>query len=175
MNVKEVIQPCTRIQNAGWTFVTLIRNPPSDYKAGDLAGAFGNNCTHIAAWNNATQSFVIFAKSSPSVNNFTIEAGVGYWVYTTGPATFSYSWGNIGSVNMSLKQGWNSIGRFNATATPAKSLASSIPNCTAIAYWDDTLGRFRQYIAGAEIGNFNIERGFGYLVYVTADTTWTNS
>ncbi|MDI6856649.1 MAG: hypothetical protein QMD21_07715, partial [Candidatus Thermoplasmatota archaeon] len=67
------------------------------------------------------------------------------------------------------------IGRFNETAIYASELAKSIgSNCSAIAYYDDALGRFVTHTVGASLGNFELQRGKGYLVYVTGVTAWKN-
>jgi len=54
-----------------------------------------------------------------------------------------------------------------------KVLVQNITNCTAIAYWDVTLGRFITHPAGTEISNFAVERGIGYFIYVKTESSIT--
>ncbi|MBA3044543.1 hypothetical protein FP804_05355 [archaeon] len=129
------------------------------------------NCTHISEWNISTSSFVSHQKGT-DVNNFTINDGVGYMVYVEGDTVFEVNGIEILPVTMSLQQGWNSIGWFNETSTDAESLAQNVTNCTAIAYWNNTLCRFITHPVGTNISNFVVERGDGCLVYVTSETTW---
>ncbi|MEW6070490.1 MAG: NosD domain-containing protein, partial [Candidatus Thermoplasmatota archaeon] len=158
--------------NSGWNLIALPLNT-SYNRAEDLAQAI-DSCKIIGRWNASSQSFEYHEKGT-NTNNFTIEYGCSYFVYVTVATSFTIKGYKITSVSIGLDAGWNAIGWFNETATDAESLAKNITNCTAVAYWDNTLGRFVQYIVGTEISNFNIERGCGYLVYVTTDTTWTNS
>ncbi|MCG2825194.1 MAG: choice-of-anchor J domain-containing protein, partial [Thermoplasmatales archaeon] len=123
----------------GWNFITLPLNTTYE-RAEDLANAVPN-CTHISEWNISTSSFVSHQKGT-DVNNFTIHDGVGYMVYVEGDTIFEVNGIEISPVTMNLQQGWNSIGWFNETSTDAESLAQNITNCTAIAYWNNTLGRF---------------------------------
>lgn len=70
--------------------------------------------------------------------------------------------------------GWNSIGRFNETGITAESFAVNITNCTSIAYWNSTLGRFILHPKGADISDFLIRRNMGFMVWVSSDETWVN-
>ncbi|MEW6070737.1 MAG: hypothetical protein AB1485_08985, partial [Candidatus Thermoplasmatota archaeon] len=77
---------------------------------------------------------------------------------------------------MKLEQGWNfvSIPLTNKTITTAQSLASAIgENCSAISYWNNSLGRFITHVKGSGISNFDIESGMGYFVHVTDSTLFT--
>ncbi len=154
----------------GWNFITLPLNTTYE-RAEDLANAI-SSCTHISKWNISTSSFVSHQKGT-DVNNFTIDDGVGYIVYVEGDAVFEVNGIEILPVTMSLQKGWNSIGWFNETSTDAESLAQDITNCTTISYWNNTLGRFVMHPVGTNISNFVVEKGNGYLVYVTSETTWT--
>jgi hypothetical protein len=77
-------------------------------------------------------------------------------------------------VTTSLNTGWNSIGWFNSTLTDPESLAQNITNCTAIAYWNNTLGRFVVHPKGTSNVTFAIERSIAYFVFVTSDEVWIN-
>jgi len=113
-------------------------------------------------------------EKATGINNFTFENGVGYWVYTTSAADFTTEGTKISTQTMTLNKGWNSIGWTNDTSTTAGVLASKIENCTAVAYWNSTLGRFITYFAGSGISDFKIEKGMACLVYVMSASVWKN-
>lgn len=157
--------------NPEWNLITLQLD--TMYKwAEDLANAVPN-CTHIGEWNANNQQFVFYVKNT-GVNNFALEHGIGYMVYTNNSSSLTLTGMNITSTTINLNIGWNSIGWFNITATTAETLAQNITNCTAVAYWNVTLGRFITHPTNTEISDFAVERGCGYFVYVTKESTWIN-
>ncbi|MDI6855223.1 MAG: metallophosphoesterase [Candidatus Thermoplasmatota archaeon] len=156
----------------GWNFISLVYNT-SYRRAEDLAQAI-DYCVCVKRWNSSAQSFETH-KRGTNENNFTIDAGVGYWVYLTNPSSFTFNGSRFAALKMDLNPGWNSIGRFNLTTTDAKTLAQNIPNCNALAYWDSGLGRFVVWLVGTNVSNFDIEPGKGYMVYVMQATAWTNN
>ncbi|MEW6070685.1 MAG: VCBS repeat-containing protein, partial [Candidatus Thermoplasmatota archaeon] len=159
----------------GWNFVTLPLNNTTIKRAGNLAKLVGSNCTTISKWDNFNKQFIVFSITTPAINNFTIEDGAGYLVYVTANTPFTISGALIKKVIHNLYIGWNNIGWFNFTSTYSGDLAQNITNCTAIAYWNTTLGRFVIHPKGTGISDvFTIKRGCGYFVYVTSDVTWVN-
>ncbi|PJB21721.1 MAG: hypothetical protein CO114_03865 [Euryarchaeota archaeon CG_4_9_14_3_um_filter_38_12] len=157
--------------NSGWNFITLPLNTVYEW-AGDLANAV-SNCTHIGEWNSSTQQVEFYVKNT-GTNNFALQQGRGYMAYTKTTSALTLTGTNITTATVELNVGWNSIGRFNSTAATAESLAQNITNCTSVAYWNTTLGRFITHPINIEISDFAVERGGGYFVYVTSESTWTN-
>lgn len=155
----------------GWNSITLPLNSNYQY-AGDLASVIPN-CTHIGQWNTSTQQFDMYVKDT-GINNFTLQSGVGYTVYTNTTSTLTLTGTNITSATINLNAGWNIVGRFNITAITAEALAQNITNCTAVAYWNVTLMRFITHPINTDINNFSVERGRGYFVYVTKESVWVN-
>ncbi|MCG2826814.1 MAG: C25 family cysteine peptidase [Thermoplasmatales archaeon] len=154
--------------STGWNLIT----PPvikSGYRAGDLANNIPN-CTHVANWSNG---MILFSKSTGE-NNFTVTGGYGYFVYVANNTTFSLTGNVVKNVQMNLAKGWNNIGWFNDTKINASDLASSVGNCTAVAYWNNTLGRFIVHPVNSSISDFTVEKGKGYFVYLTEETVWMN-
>ncbi|MCG2826291.1 MAG: N-acetylmuramoyl-L-alanine amidase, partial [Thermoplasmatales archaeon] len=125
--------------NTGWNLITLPLNTTYD-RAGDLAASI-LNCTHIGKWNTSAQEFEMYEKSVDN-NNFTLQNGIGYIVYTNTSSQIVLSGTNITSATINLNIGWNSIGWHNFTKTKAENLGQNITNCTAVAYWNVTLSRF---------------------------------
>ncbi|MDI6916698.1 MAG: C25 family cysteine peptidase [Thermoplasmatales archaeon] len=154
--------------STGWNLIT----PPvikSGYRAGDLVNNIPN-CTHVANWSNG---MILFSKSTGE-NNFTVTGGYGYFVYVANNTTFSLTGNVVKNVQMNLAKGWNNIGWFNDTKINASDLASSVGNCTAVAYWNNTLGRFIVHPVNSSISDFTVEKGKGYFVYLTEETVWMN-
>jgi|GEM_PF-2524245 len=157
--------------NPGWNLITL----PLDtmYKwAGGLANTIPN-CTHIGEWNFSNQQFDFYVKNTDS-NNFTLQQGLGYMVYTNTSSSLTLTGMNITITTINLNKGWNSIGWFNITTTTAEALAQNITNCTFVAYWNATLCRFILHPTNTDISDFAVEQGRGYFVYVTKESTWIN-
>ncbi|MDI6887938.1 MAG: metallophosphoesterase, partial [Candidatus Thermoplasmatota archaeon] len=153
----------------GWNFITLPLNV--SYKnASQLADAI-SACSYVGRWSTSANKFDLYEKGYPE-KDFVLENGVGYFVMVTEPTTLLIIGERLQSLQIALKPGWNSIGWFNSTSIDAKEL--KITNCTAVAYWDSTKHRFVVHTRGTNISNFYLERGYGYLVYVTKESTWIN-
>lgn len=153
----------------GWNYITLPLNTSYE-TAEEFANAIGN-CTAVSKWNTSSFSFDTHYKGTDA-HNFTIDGGVGYLIYVNCTSVFTITGKLILSATMNLKAGWDSIGWHNSTKTTAENLGQSISNCTAIACWNTTLGRFVVHFVGTNISNFDIEIGNGYLVYVSVSSIW---
>jgi len=138
---------------------------PIPYMASDWADDLGTNCVKIAQWNNTQQTWIIYEKGI-GINNFTIDPGIGYFVYCTGNVEWTVAGQLIKNVTVNLSVGWNSLGWYNSTQTNADSVGEKLANCTAVAYWDSSLGRFITHPIGVNITNFTIKIGMGYFVYI---------
>jgi hypothetical protein len=55
----------------------------------------------------------------------------------------------------------------------AEDLADDIPNCSAIAYWDEVSQGWVQHINNIPPNNFNVYVSMPYMATVTADGIWT--
>ncbi|MEW6069924.1 MAG: family 16 glycoside hydrolase, partial [Candidatus Thermoplasmatota archaeon] len=156
----------------GWNYICLAFNNSTITKASELANAIGGNCTKVGNWTGS--AFVIYDRVT-ATNDFTLELGRGYLVWIlNGTTKFKLTGSSLASATLQLNPGWNGIGRFTSSITKASELATNIQNCSAIAYWDDALKRFVLYTPGTGFYDFNLERGKGYLVYVTSSSSWVN-
>ena len=170
VTVTIINQHFTRLFSSGWNFITLPLNTTYEY-AGDLANNILNS-THIGKWNTSSQQFEFYVKNTDT-NNFTLQQGSGYMVYTNTTSSLMLTGTNITNITINMDAGWNSIGWHNFTKTKAENLGQNITNCTAVAYWNVTLGRFITHPINTDISDFGIERGMGCFVYVTTSSTWT--
>ncbi|MDI6917487.1 MAG: FG-GAP-like repeat-containing protein, partial [Thermoplasmatales archaeon] len=157
----------------GWNFISLPVENETISNAQALASLIGLNCTAVARWDNTSDRFVTHPAGT-NISNFSVEVGIGYFVYVNGDSAFSISGKTISSKSITLKEGWNSAGRFNATETNASALGNSIDNCTHVAMWNNTFQQFATYKVGSGVNNFNVEQGMGYFVYVTKGSVWIN-
>lgn len=80
---------------------------------------------------------------------------------------------SIHTCTIHLHQGWNLISIPILDIGRASDLKSLIGNnCTAIAKWDNNLGRFITHPTETSISNFKIEPQHGYFVNVIDDTVF---
>jgi hypothetical protein len=61
----------------------------------------------------------------------------------------------------------------NDDLVDAEDLADDIPNCNAIAYWDETSQGWIQHINNIPPNNFSVDVSQPYMATVTADGIWT--
>jgi len=157
--------------SAGWNLVTVpVAN---DFNASSL-GQSMPNCEIVAYWNASAGMFESYVVGVTPGSGFPIRDGVGYFVYVNTSSSFSVTGVPLSSVAVDLHTGWNTIGWFDADATNASSLASSVPNCSIAAYWDASSGTFESYTVGVTPPpGFAVNRGMGVFVYVTSPGTWT--
>jgi spore germination protein YaaH/uncharacterized protein YraI len=160
---------CSIYLKEGWNLVYLPLN--ATYSAETLAKSI-ENCTHVSYWNSTLQKFIVHERRTTS-NSFDLENGNAYFIYVTSNSILYIVGKKINNVTTDLNMGWNSIGWHNFTKTKAESLGQNITNCTAIAYWNNTLGRFIVHPVGINISDFGIERGMGCFVYVKSESIIT--
>lgn len=152
----------------GWDLITLPFS--TEHTAESLAQNI-TNCTHVSKWNASLQELETHEKGSVE-NDFAIEDGVGYFVCLTDNSNFTVTGIDIPNVITALKIGWNSIGWFNETGITASELGQRIENCTAISYWNNTLGRFITHSVGTSVSDFAVNRGGGYFIFVLSESIW---
>ncbi|MEW6069391.1 MAG: clostripain-related cysteine peptidase, partial [Candidatus Thermoplasmatota archaeon] len=161
----------TTLLQLGWNFIALPCVNASITKASELATAIGGNCTHVANWTGA--EFKIYDRKTGS-NDFVLQKGIGYNVYiVNGTTEFTLKGSKIANATVSLSKGWNSVALFNSTLKKASELANAIGDCSAIAHWNITLGRFVTYAVDEQLGDFQLELGKGYFVFMKISKDWT--
>ena len=177
---------------------TLIKKPDSTGKnwisipidttitnASSLMAAIGAaNCDAVNRWNATTQQPEGWISMGGGMGtNFNIVAGEGYEISVTANTTFNLTGVpvTIGPIDLIKKPdstGKNWIGLpYDTTITNASSLMAAIgaANCDAVNRWNATTQQPEGWISmGGGMGtNFDIVRGEGYEISVTANTTWT--
>ena len=82
----------------------------------------------------------------------------------------------LGTVNVTLYTGWNTIGWWKMTATTASSLSGNITNCTMLAMYDAASGSYTVFLVGitppGSPYDFAVTRGMGLFAKVTSGSVW---
>jgi hypothetical protein len=115
----------------------------------------------------------------PAAGNFVITPGAGYMAVVTADTWYSI----VGSHNKSAQLGFlfdesGTKTNMNVFSLPyhtslvnAAALKTSVGgNCSSVKQWQPDTQMWKSYPQAA--GNFVITPGAGYMVVVTADTTW---
>ena len=157
---------------SGWNIIGWT--PTGSTTAHSMGGLIGGNCTYVTTRNATTGAYVNHDMAVPTVNNFTIERGWGYYTNLSAETLWECESGS-GAYNITLLTGWNIIGWTNSSSTTAHSMGGLIGgNCTYVSTRNSTTGEYMGHsMTGLESeDNFAIPQGWGYYAYVTAETLW---
>jgi hypothetical protein len=129
-------------------------------------------CTSVNRYNNATGGWQNYTGGRTSL--FNITAGEAY----TATVSTSGNWIVVGSHNPSLAltltagyQNFVSV-PYHTTATNDNALYSQITGCTGVNRYNNATGGWQNY-TGGRTSLFNITAGEGYVINVSATTSWT--
>jgi len=150
---------------SGWNFVTIACE--NNYTASSLYNNI-SGCNLILKWNNSRNDFDVYVPGSP--NNFAIENGIGYFISVSNNTNLSVTGMPIARVNITLLQGWNSLGWFEEEQTNASNIYNSIAGCNLILKWNNSKDDFDVYVPNAP--DFVIEQGNGFFVSVSQQSQW---
>jgi hypothetical protein len=156
-----VLEPRNNTQigpvTANWTKASAQR--VFTWNTGTYAGRGG-----VIRVENETYRAIYFGFGFEGINGATTRA-------TIMNRTVNWLLGYKKPFTRALEKGWNLITIPVNVSHTAESLAQNISYCTHVARWDSTIGNFETYVKGSGTGNFALEKGIGYMVYVTADST----
>lgn len=158
----------------GWNIFGYTNSTTTD--ALGITTKLGSNCTHVAEKNRTTGIYNTFNPAVPEVNNFDVERGFGYFVYVTDETNLTMT-GSTGSYETTLLTDWNIFGWTNVSTWDVNSTVADIgSNCTYAAEKNRTTGNYNQFNPSVpEVNNFDLERGWGYYVYLTDQTVWNRT
>jgi len=75
----------------GWALIGLASNKTT-MKAADVAKMYtGGAITTVSKWNPATKSYTSWLSVIPTVNNYALVPGQGYWILASNSGTLSYA------------------------------------------------------------------------------------
>jgi len=149
----------------GWNLITIPLH--SNFNASSLLAYIP--CTIILKWNESMQDFMVYVQGSPY--DFSIDDGHGYFVAVNKNTTFFFVAPVIAGINITLLQGWNSLGWFKEEQTNASNIYNSIAYCNIILKWNNSKNDFDVYVPGSP-DNFVIEQGNGFFVSVSQQSQW---
>ena len=140
----------------------------------------GSNVTDWGIWLNYTFSgwtyYFRFTNATEIMNQTASSNNESLWFNDTSllPTGVYYINATSDTYQITLPLGWSIIGWTNPTASTAHSMGTLIGgNCQYVTERNSTTG---DYVTHVMINptdyNFAIERGWGYLVRVTAETPW---
>ena len=157
-----------------WTIIGWTGNTTKN--ASYLVTDIGSNCTYVTQKNATTGNYEMFNPSVPEVNNFDVERGRGYYTYVTTETNWTCTQ-NTGAYDTNLKALWNIIGWTDSAIRDANYLATNIgSNCSYVTQKNRVSGDYEMFNPSVpEVNNFNLDRSFGYLVYLTDETVWNRS
>jgi hypothetical protein len=156
----------------GWNMITVPVE--KDWMASDL-GQIIQGCTQVSFWNNSLNCFQNYLVDFPDPDDdFVIEPGRGYFVYVTIDSVFSITGLPLNDVHVPLGIGWNNLGIFRRDSTTASKIGSSIPGCTQVSYWNNSLNRFQNYLVDFPDpdDDFLVTQGMGLFVYSNELSIW---
>jgi len=142
----------------------------------DEINAQGGCATAIYKWRPEFSAWLAHFDGFPP-NNFLIENGAGYFVYSTYESDWCQNHGAIPSpLEIGLAAGFNfiSLPEWFAGIATAQDLLDEINaqggTATAIYMWRPEYSAWLAHFDGFPPNNFSIESGVGYMVYCTAES-----
>ena len=167
-NCSEELYDFTKILHEGWNLITI---PVENSWTAETFGQNITGCTVVTMFNAQTQQFLTHVIGIP-YNDFPIEDGVAYFIYTTTDSIFVSTGSAIETINVDLYPGWNMIGWYHDYDTTAESLGASIDGCTVVCMFDASTQTFTTHVVGIPYNNYQITAGMGFFIYTTEESTW---
>ena len=149
--------------NTGWNLISLSEQPADTNIASALESISGK---YISVWAYINGSWKVYDPANPGFSDLTtMEAGTGYWLNMSEPATLTIS-GSTPLNSIELNSGWNLVGyNFSTSQTIVDALASIAGKYVSVwAYID---GSWR--VCDSNNPGFSdlttMEPGYGYWIY----------
>jgi len=152
----------------GWNLITI---PSNHTWTAETLGQNITGCTVVTRLDCNTQTFTTHVVGAPW-DDFPIENGIGYYVYTIGNTNFTVTGELMYSVVNTLYPGWNMLGWFHPFNTTAEKLGRLIENCSVVIIFETKNQTFYTHVVGTPHDNFIIERGMGLFIYTTEASIW---
>jgi hypothetical protein len=97
--------------------------------------------------------------------------GVGYLIQLHNETIFSCMGLSIPSVNVTMYQGWNTLGWFHEYPSSAQSLGENTSASLVLAF-NATTQNFMTYVMNSGYHNFPISRGMAVFVHTNTPGWW---
>jgi hypothetical protein len=152
----------------GWNLITV----PFDvsWNAANLGQAIPG-CTVIVCFNAKTQMYTTHVVGIP-YNEFSIEPGVGYFIYLTGDTSIMLGGKVISEVSVSIEPLWNMIGWCQDDNSTAGDLGLAINGTSTVCMFNAQTQQFMTHVVSIPYKDFTLSRGMGLFIYTTEQSQW---
>lgn len=166
---------------AGWNFVS-VPLVGYGYKASTIGLASGDQ---ISLWNSTWQSFnkTYTVGSSPSTDDFAINASTGYWIYSLYASETLHVYGSVPTTTQVVTctvpfgGGWVAVGIESMKLTMHGSdvlwMYSGVGAVSQVARYNAASGTFSSYVTAIQITDYLMAPGQACWCWVTASGTLT--
>ena len=159
------------VTGPGWNLISLPVQPADTTIGNVLSGISGK---YASVWGFQNGVWQVYDSTNPDFSDLSnMEAGWGYWLNMTEPATLSVT-GATPSPSMNLITGWNLVG-YNSSAAIAiaDALSSITGNVLSVwAYMND--GWLVYDPANPDFSDLTeMTPGYGYWINTNGACTWT--
>ena len=155
----------------GWNLISLPQQP-SDTAIEIFLGSI--SCKYASVWGFQNGTWLVYDPANPDFSDLSnMEAGWGYWLNMTEPATLSVT-GATPSQSMNLITGWNLVGYNSSEAIAiADALSSITGNVVSVwAYMNDAWLVYDP--ANPDFSDLSaMTPGYGYWINTNGACTWT--
>jgi hypothetical protein len=155
----------------GWNLISLPLQPNDTAIGSVLSGLSGQ---YASVWSFQNGLWLVYDPANPDFSDLTLmEAGWGYWMNMTGPATLSVT-GTEPSQSIDLITGWNLVGYNSSTARAIADALTSI-NSNVISVWAFMNNGWLVYDpANPDFSDLDfMTPGVGYWINTNGGCTWT--
>ena len=153
-----------------WILISLFKQPANTSIDSVLEPISGK---YISVWTYENGSWQVYDPANPGFSDLTtMEAGKGYWLHLSEPATLGIS-GDVPSNSITLTTGWNLVGYNSDTAQAVADALASIEG-KYISVWAYMDGGWKVYDpANPGFSDLTImEPGYGYWINASEACTW---
>ena len=165
-------EDCTSISlTSGWNLISLSVEP-HDPTIGEVLGSISGQYISVWTYVGGDDPWRFYDPSDPSASNLTtMEAGLGYWLNMSEPATLNVA-GSIPSNSISLSNGWNLIGYSSSNSQDIADALASIEG-EFVSVWAFIDGDWKVYDPSkpAFTELITMEPHYGYWIKTTVDNT----
>jgi hypothetical protein len=151
----------------GWNLITI---PFENDWTAETLGKNITGCNLVLRFNGSRQEFETHVVGVP-YDDFPIQDGKGYFVRVPSDRIFSCKGLSIPSVNVTVYDGWNTLGWFHDYPSSAQSLGENVSASLALMF-NARRQEFMTYVMNSGYDNFVIMRGMGVFIRTSTQSYW---
>jgi hypothetical protein len=150
----------------GWN---LISKPTENIWTAESLGRNITGCSLVLLFNASTQEFMAHVVGN-NYDDFPIRDGAGYFIRVSNDTVFECKGRPIPSVNVTIYEGWNTLGWYHDYPTNAQSLGENT-SASLVLMYNATTQEFMTYVMNSGYDNFIIMQGMAVFIQ-TIETGW---